>query len=84
MLAVWDIKNKKQKQYGKLDCGGNVLAYTKDATKLAIGYINGTVQVLLLDSSFSVHAVRKDRKEAISEIKFSPDDSICAVGAHDS
>ena len=28
--------------------------------------------------------MRKDRKEAISEIKFSPDDSICAVGAHDS
>jgi echinoderm microtubule-associated protein-like 6 len=38
----------------------------------------------MLDASFSVHAVRKDRKEAISEIKFSPDDSICAVGAHDS
>lgn len=37
----------------------------------------------MLDSKFSVHAVRKDRKEAISEIKFSPNDSICAVGAHD-
>lgn len=28
--------------------------------------------------------IRKDRKEAIQEIKFSPDNSICAVGAHDS
>ena len=38
----------------------------------------------MLDATFSVHAIRKDRKEAISEIKFSPNDSICAVGAHDS
>lgn len=29
-------------------------------------------------------AQRKDRKEAISEIKFSPNDQYCAVGAHDS
>lgn len=28
--------------------------------------------------------IRKDRKDAISEIKFSPNDAICAVGAHDS
>ena len=65
MLAIWDIKTKKQKQFGKLDCAGNVLAYSHDATKLAIGYTNGTLQVLLLDTKFSVHAMRKDRKEAI-------------------
>ena len=58
-----------------------MLAYTSDATKLAIGYING--QLTVLDSEFKVLAVRKDRKEEISEIKFSPDNSICAVGAHD-
>lgn len=38
----------------------------------------------MLDANFAVVIVRKDRKEAISEIKFSPDNSICAVGAHDS
>lgn len=84
MLAIWDIKTKKQRSFGKLDCGANVLAYTHDETKLAIGYTNGTLQVLMLDSTFSVHAIKKDRKEAISEVKFSRDDSICAVGAHDS
>ena len=84
MLAIWDIKNRKQRQFGKLECAGNVLAYTHDETKLAIGYTNGSVQVLLLDASFSVFAQRKDRKEAISEIKFSPNDQYCAVGAHDS
>jgi|LauGreDrversion4_2_1035121.scaffolds.fasta_scaffold95912_5 WD40 repeat protein len=51
---------------------------------LAIGYINGSVQVLHLEQGFAMKANKKDRKEAISEIKFSPDDSILAVGAHDS
>ena len=43
MLAIWDVKTRKQKQFGKLDCAGNVLAFTKDASKLAIGYTNGTL-----------------------------------------
>lgn len=43
MLAIWDIKNRKQRQFGKLDCPGNVLAYTYDETKLAIGYNNGSL-----------------------------------------
>ena len=43
MLAIWDIKTRKQKQYGKLDCPGNVLAFSKDASILAIGYTNGAV-----------------------------------------
>ena len=43
MLAIWDIKNRKQRQFGKLDCAGNVLAYTNDETKLAIGYTNGSL-----------------------------------------
>ena len=37
-----------------------------------------------MDAAFSQLAMRKDRKEAIQEIKFSPNDAICAVGAHDS
>lgn len=84
MFAIWDVKTRKQKQFGRLDCPGNVLAYSHDETKLAIGYTNGTLQVLMLDAKFSVHAIRKDRTHAIQEIKFSPNDAICAVGAHDS
>lgn len=50
MLAIWDIKAKRQKKFARLDCGGNVLAYTSDGAKLAIGYTNGSVT--LLDSNF--------------------------------
>jgi microtubule-associated protein-like 6 len=82
MLAIWDIKTRRQQKFARLDCGGNVLTYTSDGARLAIGYINGSVT--LLDANFQVIAIRKDRKEQISEIKFSPDNTICAVGAHDS
>jgi WD40 repeat protein len=50
---------------------------------LAIGFSNGSLTVLN-GADFSVIVIRKDRKAQISEIKFSPDNSICAVGAHDS
>jgi len=33
--------------------------------------------------SFENYVTKKDRKKEISEIKFSPDNAICAVGAHD-
>ena len=58
--------------------------YSRNGSMLAIGYTNGTFHVLMLDEGFAMRANKKDRKEAISEIKFSPNDSILAVGAHDS
>jgi hypothetical protein len=50
MLAIWDIATRRQKKFARLDCSGNVLAYTSDGAKLAIGYINGSLTVL--DANF--------------------------------
>jgi hypothetical protein len=50
MLAIWDIKTRRQKKFARLDCAGNVLAFTSDGQRLAIGYINGAVT--LLDANF--------------------------------
>ena len=63
MLAIWDIGAKRQKKFARLDCGGNVLAFSHDGNKLAIGYTNGSLTVL--DANFQVIVIRKDRKEAI-------------------
>jgi hypothetical protein len=46
MLAIWNIAERRQRKYAKLDCAANVLAYTSDAAMLAIGFINGEVKVL--------------------------------------
>lgn len=46
MLAIWSIDVRRQKRFARLDCAGNVLAFTSDGAKLAIGFINGSVTVL--------------------------------------
>lgn len=83
MLAIWDIKSRRQLKFAKLDCAANVIELSSDAKYIALGYING--QVTVLDSkSFAIKSVRRDRKLEISEIKFDPETKVMAVGAHDS
>lgn len=83
MLAVWDLKTRRQKKHCKLDCPGDALAFSSDAKHLAIGFINGTF--LVLDSNFKPVTKRGDRNgKAIQVLKYSPNNEILAVGAHDS
>jgi WD40 repeat protein len=82
LMAIWDIRTRKQKKFAKLECSSNAICYSSDGRFIAIGYTNGTLTVLNSDT-FASYATRKDRKKEISEIKFNPDNSVCAVGAHD-
>lgn len=83
MLAVWDLKTRKQKLHAKMDTPGDALAISSDGKILAVGFNNG--QLLALDAAtYKPIVKRKDRSKAIQVIKFSPDNTICAVGAHDS
>ena len=84
IFAIWDIKTKRQRQFAKLDNSGKVVAYSPDGVFLALGLINGQVLVINTESGYSPVATRKDRNQEISEIKFAPDCSTMAVGAHDS
>jgi WD40 repeat protein len=51
---------------------------------LVLGFNNG--QIMVLDINFNAITKRCDKREgkAISQIKFSPNDAVCAVGAMDS
>jgi len=82
-MAVWDIKLRKQKRFGRLEQAANVIAYSNSGTLLAIGYINGAFHVMEPDNKFTLKANRKNRNLAISEIKFNPNDTLMAVGAAD-
>lgn len=83
MLAIWDIKTRRQLKFARLDCASDVLEFSPDAKYIALGYKNG--QVTVLDSkSFAIKSVRRDRKKEISEIRFDPTSKIMAVGAQDS
>lgn len=65
-----------------MDTPGDALAFSNNAKYLVIGFING--QFIVLDSNFKPIVKRRDRAgKAIQVIKFSPDDTVCAMGAHD-
>ena len=82
MLAIWDIKTRRQLKFARLDCGADVLEFSPNSKFIALGYKNG--QVTVLDSkSFAIKSVRRDRKKEISEIKFDPSTKIMAVGSQD-
>ena len=82
MLGVWDLKQRKQIHYTKLDSGGDVLAFSPDGSLLVLGFLNGSF--IVLDANLKITTKRRDRAgKAIQVIKFSPDGSICAQGGHD-
>jgi len=41
VLAIWDITNRRQKRFARLDCAAGAVAYSSDGRYLAIGYANG-------------------------------------------
>lgn len=83
MLAIWDIKTRRQLKFARLDCASDVLEFSPNGKYISLGYKNG--QVTVLDAkSFAIKAVRRDRKKEISEIRFSPNTKVMAVGAQDS
>lgn len=82
MLAVWDLKTRRQKKHCKLESGGDAIAFSNAGKYLVLGFINGTM--LVLDSNFGAVTKRRDRAgKAIQCLKFSPNDEICAAGGHD-
>ena len=91
MLAIWDMPTRRQKIHTKLEGPGDAVAISNSGQVVAGGMINGTFQAFDCRAdtqgriTFKSLRARRDRKgKAIQIIKFSPDDSICAVGAHDS
>lgn len=82
MLAVWDLKSRRQLKHCKLESGGDAIAFSNDGKYLVLGFVNGTQ--LALDSNFQALSKRRDRAgKAIQCLKFSPDDRILAAGGHD-
>lgn len=73
VFAVWSLTKRKQKIFARLDNPADVIQYSPVNGKyIALGYHNGQVTVLS-GTNYSTVAIRKDRKQPISDVKFSPD-----------
>ncbi|TNV87854.1 hypothetical protein FGO68_gene13813 [Halteria grandinella] len=82
ILAIWDLKQRKQRRFSRLTQEANVVAYSNNGKLLVIGMINGEVIWLDAESLTQKNKAKPTDKE-ITVIKFSPDDSICAIGTSD-
>jgi WD40 repeat protein len=70
-LRVWDLKNIRLKQVKKLKRGSRCVAYSPGSDTLAVGHNDGSLSIM--DAQTLTPIVNfKDRKEEISDVKFSP------------
>jgi microtubule-associated protein-like 6 len=89
-LRLWDFETKTQLHCVKfaeteevLDAAkARSLSVNSSATLIAVGFKDGSFKVLETNL-WSVKISKKERREEIADLKFSPDDSKLAVGSHD-
>ena len=86
-LRLWSLTEKKQlalKEFGKSETANDTSrarCVAANDNYIVVGFLDGHFEVL--NKQFEPVHSSKDRKEEISDIKFSPDGSLLAVGSHD-
>ena len=70
-LRVWDLKNVRLKQVKKLKRGSRCVAYSPGSDTLAVGHNDGGLSIFDAQTLTPIVSF-KDRKEEISDVKFSP------------
>ena len=70
-LRIWDLLRFRMKKFTKLRKGGRCVDFSPDGLTLAVGQNDGSV--IIMETSTLKKVVNfKDRKEMISDVKFSP------------
>lgn len=74
-VRIWDLKNIRLKLVKKLKKGSRCVCYSPGSDTIAIGHNDGSLSII--DSqTLAVIVNFKDRKEEISDVKFSPGSSL--------
>jgi len=81
-LRVWDASKRAVVRRADLKQPARSVEYSPDAKWLAVGFVNGSWSVFDY-ATLEEKGNKRNRKEAIHEIKFSPKGKYIAVGSHD-
>jgi WD40 repeat protein/Ca2+-binding EF-hand superfamily protein len=82
MLALWDIATRDIEKFVTIPQPGEVMTISSDGKYIAIGCKNGEMYVYD-GNTLQQKTIKKDRKDPISEIKFSPNNKYLAIGCVD-
>ena len=84
LLIIWDAAHKKEKFTINLEYPARVVEISQRSGKyLAIGCNNGYTLIYDYNKAEQLHYI-KGRSEKITQIKFSPNSKLIAIGGQDS
>lgn len=78
-VTIWEVGDAV-KQHKTIDIGGNLVAYSPDGSRLAVGNGDGTVKVVDAESGKVVREIKLDNLRP-SRVLFSPDGTEVVVAA---
>lgn len=93
-MKVWDVAQRKLVVGAQQKYSCRSVAYSPDGKVIVVGYISGGWAALNAENLQEIAShrfyyellqlsINRHRKEAIHEVKFSPDGKYLAVGSHD-
>ncbi|PFX18604.1 Echinoderm microtubule-associated protein-like 6 [Stylophora pistillata] len=82
-VRLWDVASKTMVKMAPLGVAARSAAFSPDGELLAVGLKNGAF-ALLKTAELKIVAQKRDRHQAIQDIRFSPDGKYLAVGSDDS
>eukprot|EP00741_Cyanophora_paradoxa_P013198 tig00000178_g12750.t1 len=81
-LRVWSVADRRPVGVRKLKSQGRAVAYSPGGEHVAVGCLDGSFVVLEADS-LAETCERRDRREPITDLKFSPSGRFLAVASSD-
>mmetsp|Transcript_15033 Transcript_15033/g.25736 ORF Transcript_15033/g.25736 Transcript_15033/m.25736 type:complete len:637 (+) Transcript_15033:128-2038(+) len=81
-VKLWDLESRTLIGKTLVGDAARSVHYSPDASQLAVGLKDGSFVVLSLPDLGQI-LLRKDRKEEVSDLKYSPDGNLLAVTSHD-